>query len=93
MRVENIRSKFVRQGIDASCGRCHLARRDRPARHWTAGGIERRPMESPTFGILHVAASDAVPRRCQLKRFPPERALLAQDRDRAERIAAVQRQR
>jgi hypothetical protein len=59
----------------------------------TARAIERCAMKSPTFDVLYLDASGAVPWRRQLKRLPPERALLSQDRNRAERIAAVQWQR
>ena len=50
-------------------------------------------MKAPAVDVLDVAARLAVARRGELQRLPAERALLAQDGQRAERVAAVQRQR
>jgi hypothetical protein len=93
MRMQDIRPDFahhLEEALFNSTDQCQFAKDRQPVNAATNTG---RPKEVPPFDILfHERAPDVF--RCrQVKRFPTPLALLAQDRKRAERIAAMQRNR
>ena len=94
MRVEDVGVEALAPAPRCAARVARISAQIADARHARRRALaERRAMKAPTVDVLDLAARLAVARRRELQRLPAERPLLAQDGQRAEHVAAVQRKR